>query len=111
MIIRTEEELKALPPGTLIESHGTAWQRTDDPNDDWWRSTGGSGTTAAGVIFYGPVTVLRIPGRTIRRDVNNAVGAVVSNVSNFPRSVQARLLGQDMAPLREKITDAVMEAL
>lgn len=46
-----------------------------------------------------------------RRDVNNAVGAVVSNVSNHPEAVQARLLGRDMAPLREKVTDAVMRAL
>ena len=67
---------------------------------------------------FGPMTQGEIDSvsawvrkQRLRRDVNNAVGEVVSNASNFPRSVQARLLGQDMAPLREKITDAVMEAL
>lgn len=46
-----------------------------------------------------------------RRDVNDAVGEVVINASNFPHAVRFRILGQDMAPLREKITDAVMAAL
>lgn len=49
-------------------------------------------------------------GRTWRA-VNNAVGEVVSNTSNYPRSVQAGLLGRDISSLREKITDAVMAAL
>ena len=31
-----------------------------------------------------------------RDAVNYAVGAVLFNVSNFPRSVQARLLGQEI---------------
>lgn len=42
--------------------------------------------------------------------VSVAVGAVLFNVSNFPERVQTRLLGQDMAPLRERLTAAVLDA-
>lgn len=47
----------------------------------------------------------------LKRDVRDAVGGVLLNVSNFPREAQTRLLGRDMAPLRDKITDAVLDAL
>lgn len=47
----------------------------------------------------------------IRKAVDLAIGEVVRNASNFPEAVQARLLGQDMAPLRKRLTDAVLAAL
>lgn len=43
--------------------------------------------------------------------IDIAIGEVVRNVINFPEKVQARLLGQDMGPLRKKLTDAVVTAL
>lgn len=46
-----------------------------------------------------------------RRKVQSAVGGVLFNVSNFPQEAQSRLLGRDMAPLRDKITDAALDAL
>jgi hypothetical protein len=48
---------------------------------------------------------------TIRDTIDRAIGPVVCNASNFPERVQARLLGQDMAPLRKRLTDAVLAAL
>lgn len=39
-----------------------------------------------------------------------AVGRVVRDVMNFPQAVQARLLGQDMSPLRDALVDSVVEA-
>lgn len=48
---------------------------------------------------------------TIRDTIDRAIGAVVCNASNFPERVQARLLGQDMGPLRKRLTDAVLDAL
>lgn len=50
-------------------------------------------------------------GEMTRRKVQSAVGGVLFNVSNFPQEAQTRLLGRDMAPLRDKITDAVLDAL
>lgn len=49
--------------------------------------------------------------RAVRAAVRRAVGGVLFNASNFPERVQTRLLGQDMGPLNEKITDAVIEAI
>jgi hypothetical protein len=43
--------------------------------------------------------------------IDLAIGEVVRNVINFPEKVQARLLGQDMGPLRKKLTEAVVTAL
>jgi hypothetical protein len=42
--------------------------------------------------------------------LHSAIGGVLFNVMNFPEKVQARLLGQDMGPLREKLADAVLAA-
>lgn len=42
--------------------------------------------------------------------VRVAVGGVLFNVSNFPEAVQTRLLGQDLAPLRGRITAAILTA-
>lgn len=39
-----------------------------------------------------------------------AVGRVVRDVMNFPQAVQARLLGQDMSPLRDALVGSVVEA-
>lgn len=47
----------------------------------------------------------------LRREVRYAVGAVLTTTTNYPPSVQARLLGQDMGPLIAKTVDAVMEAM
>ena len=46
-------------------------------------------------------------GAPSRDQVETAVGAVLFNVRNFPDAAQARLLAQDMAPLRTKIVDAI----
>lgn len=42
--------------------------------------------------------------------LDRAIGAVLFNVSNFPERAQARLLGQNMRPLTEKLVDAVKAA-
>lgn len=46
-----------------------------------------------------------------RDRVDTAVGAVLFNASNFPERVKVHVLGQNMGPLREKITVAVLAAL
>lgn len=43
-----------------------------------------------------------------REQIDSAVGAVLFNVGNFPETVQARMLGQDMSALRGTVTDAVL---
>lgn len=45
-----------------------------------------------------------------RDELRTAIGAVLFNASNFPEKVQTRLLGQDMAPLIDKVTAAVRAA-
>ena len=40
-----------------------------------------------------------------------AIGEVLFNVSNYPKAAQAYLWGQNMAPLREKLVEAVTAAL
>ncbi|MDL5351138.1 hypothetical protein [Microbacterium sp. zg-YB36] len=45
-----------------------------------------------------------------RDELRTAIGAVLVNAFNFPERVQARLLGQDMAPLIDKVTAAVRAA-
>lgn len=42
--------------------------------------------------------------------LDRAIGSVLFNVSNFPAPAQARLLGQNMRPLTEKLVDAVLAA-
>jgi hypothetical protein len=42
--------------------------------------------------------------------LDRAIGGVLFNVSNFPERAQARLLGQNMRPLTEKLVDAVQAA-
>ncbi len=49
--------------------------------------------------------------RETRDLIRRAVGGVLFNVSNFPEKVQTALLGQNMGPLNEKITDAVSAAI
>ena len=46
-----------------------------------------------------------------RNKVRRAVGSVLFNASNFPERAQVGILGADMGPLNEKITDAVLKAL
>lgn len=43
-----------------------------------------------------------------RHRVESAIGGVLFSVSNFPERVQSRLLGQNMAPLIDKLADAVL---
>lgn len=43
--------------------------------------------------------------------IDRAIGSVLFSVSNFPERAQPRLLGTDMAPLRSKILDAVLDAI
>ncbi|GAB3125841.1 hypothetical protein [Glaciibacter psychrotolerans] len=47
---------------------------------------------------------------TDREELARAIGGVLFNVSNFPKPAQARLLGQDMKPLKDKFTDAILAA-
>lgn len=47
-----------------------------------------------------------------RRDrIGSAVGEVLFNASNYPKKAMPHILGQDIGPLREKVTEAVMAAL
>lgn len=48
------------------------------------------------------------PKPNLRHVIESAVGSVLWNVSNYPERVQARLLGQDTVPLRDKVVDAVL---
>lgn len=43
--------------------------------------------------------------------IRNAVGTVLTNAMNFPDRVQSRLLGQDMGPLIDRVTEAVASVL
>lgn len=43
--------------------------------------------------------------------IRASVGSVLRNVSNYPRGVQARVVGQDLEPLIHKVTQAVLRAL
>jgi hypothetical protein len=43
-----------------------------------------------------------------REQIDTAVGAVLFNASNYPRSAMPHMLGQDIGPLRAKVTDAVL---
>ena len=54
---------------------------------------------------------VEVPSADTREALRVAIGSVTSNASNFPEKVQARLLGQDMAPLTEKLVDAVVGAV
>lgn len=49
--------------------------------------------------------------RNVRALVRRAVGGVLFNASNFPEPAQSHLLGQNMGPLNEKLTNAVLDAL
>lgn len=50
-----------------------------------------------------------MPDHKILRDrIDRAIGNVLFHNSNYPPAVQTRILGQDIGPLREKLTDAVM---
>ncbi|MDK8171719.1 hypothetical protein QP735_04170 [Curtobacterium citreum] len=46
-----------------------------------------------------------------RKQIDTAVGAVLFNASNYPRPAMPHILGQDIAPLRAKVTDAVLALL
>lgn len=45
-----------------------------------------------------------------RAALDIAVMTVLTNVMNFPEKVQARLLGQDMRQLGDRVIDAVLDA-
>lgn len=45
-----------------------------------------------------------------RQLVRNAVADVLTNVMNFPEGVESLLLGRDMGPLIDRVTDSVMSA-
>lgn len=46
-----------------------------------------------------------------RDAIRVAIGGVLFNAMNFPKCAIPYLLGQDMQPLNDKITDAVLDAL
>lgn len=48
---------------------------------------------------------------TLRDAVRSAVGGVLFNAMNYPERVQHLMLGQDISPLTQKVTDAVLAAL
>ena len=50
--------------------------------------------------------------RTVRdyADLDRAIGEVLFNVNNYPKAVQARMLGENTRPLTEKLVDAVLAA-
>ncbi|PYY59974.1 hypothetical protein DEJ17_06290 [Curtobacterium sp. MCSS17_011] len=43
-----------------------------------------------------------------REQINSAVGSVLFNASNYPRPAVPHILGADIGPLRNKVTDAVL---
>lgn len=45
---------------------------------------------------------------TTREQLRGALTNVLSNATNYPEKVQTRLLGQDMGPLTEKVTDVAL---
>lgn len=49
--------------------------------------------------------------REARAIVRRAVGGVLFHVTNFPERAQSHLLGENMGPLNERITEAVLAAL
>lgn len=49
--------------------------------------------------------------RPSRHAIESAVGEVLWHASNYPEAAQSRILGQDIKPLRDKVTDAVMRVL
>ena len=55
--------------------------------------------------------LLRDPARTVptREEVETAIGGVLFNASNHPDPVT--VLGKDVGPLRDKVTDAVLALL
>ena len=46
-----------------------------------------------------------------REQIDTAVGGVLFNASNYPRQAAPHILGQDIGPLRAKVTDAVLALL
>lgn len=46
-----------------------------------------------------------------REQINSAVGEALFNASNYPRAAMPHILGHDIGPLRNKVTEAVMAAL
>lgn len=58
------------------------------------------------------LAVVRPAGVTVsREDIRNAVAPVLVNASSFPRKAQPHLLGQDMAPLIDRVVTAVVARL
>lgn len=45
-----------------------------------------------------------------RQLVRNAVADVLTSATNFPEGVESLLLGRDMGPLIDRVTDSVMSA-
>ncbi|MBW1639256.1 hypothetical protein G3H63_09250 [Microbacterium resistens] len=45
---------------------------------------------------------------TMRDRLRGALTNVLSNATNYPEKVQVRILGQDVGPLTEKVTDAAL---
>lgn len=48
---------------------------------------------------------------TIREQLRRALTNVLSNATNYPEKVQTRILGQNMGPLTERVTDAALTVL
>lgn len=60
------------------------------------------------VLAYIPTTP--VAGETERKALRGVVGGVLCNASNFPEKVAIRILGQDMGPLIERTSDAILTA-
>ena len=63
-----------------------------------------AGLRAVSALAAQPVTIER-------KALRSAIGSVLFNASNYPEKVASRIMGQDIGPLIEKVTRAVMERL
>lgn len=52
---------------------------------------------------------MNIPDEALEA-LRTTIGGVLFNVSNFPEKAQVRLLGQDMRPLNDRLTTAIVES-
>jgi len=49
-----------------------------------------------------------VPTEDVRKALRGALGDVLCNAMNFPEKVQSRILGQDMRPLMDATTGAIL---
>lgn len=98
MTAPTPEQMRA-----LADQHEerARWTAEGESGAKWFRDTAAALRAAAAQL-----EAVQDRGR-----ISSAIGEVLFNVSNYPPSVSFRLLGQDIGPLRAKVTEAVLATL